>query len=238
MATPTSKEQVCLKLLVDEKKNKVLFAQAGKDFVDVLLSFFTLPLGTIARLVSTESNLEKVSVGSVSSLYEACPVLMRSYSGQLLVKKCCFSQGTRWERYCQNMKLNIDDTEKTEYFICEEWECSRKATGGLLSTFRNQRCKCGRKPMNRQIYHRDSSANGRTGEEGFVQETPTFIISDDLSVKPDNFQISTCLPTNLGSADFDAIKLVTVNVTRMEWTLLKCSLISKDTFNGRIVAQQ
>ncbi|KAK7256841.1 hypothetical protein RIF29_30372 [Crotalaria pallida] len=29
------------------------------------------------------------------------------------------------ESYCQNLKLNIDETEKMKYFICENWECSR-----------------------------------------------------------------------------------------------------------------
>ncbi|KAJ1389613.1 hypothetical protein SESBI_38130 [Sesbania bispinosa] len=226
MATTSSKDQICLKLLIDEKKNKVLFAQAGKDFVDVLLSFLTLPLGTIARLVSAESNLTKVSVGSISSLYESVANIDEKLFWTATCKEMLLQPRNSMERYCQDMKLNIDDTEKTRYFICEEWECSRKATGGLLSTFRNQRCKCG-KPMNRQIYHRDSSANGRTGEDGFALGT-TFIISDDLNVKPDNFQSFFCLPTNLGYTNFDAIKLVPVNVTKKEiMDLLKCSLISK-----------
>jgi hypothetical protein len=41
-----------LKLTVHKETNKVLFAEAGKDFVDILISFLTLPLGTIARLVA------------------------------------------------------------------------------------------------------------------------------------------------------------------------------------------
>ncbi|KAJ1389610.1 hypothetical protein SESBI_38127 [Sesbania bispinosa] len=208
---PTMEEQVCLRLLVDEKKNKVLLAEAGKDFVDVLLSFLTLPLATIARLVSTESNLKKLRFGSLTSLYESVANIDEKLFWTATCKEMLLRTRNSMEGFCQNMKLNIDDTEKTEYFICENWECSRNATGGLFSTFRNQRCKCG-KPMNRQIYHRDSSANGRSGEEGFVQKTPTFIISDDLSVKPDNIHSCFCLPTNLGYTDFDAIKLVTVKV--------------------------
>nr|KYP32458.1 hypothetical protein KK1_046865 [Cajanus cajan] len=41
-----------------------MYAEGGKDFVDVLLSYLTLPLGTIVRLVPKESNL-------ISSLYES-----------------------------------------------------------------------------------------------------------------------------------------------------------------------
>jgi hypothetical protein len=51
-------ERVSLKVIVDRERNKVLYAEAGKDFVDALLSFLTLPLGTIARLVAKQSNIE------------------------------------------------------------------------------------------------------------------------------------------------------------------------------------
>lgn len=40
--------QVPLTFMVDKERKKVLYAEAGKDFVDVLFSFLTLPLGTIA----------------------------------------------------------------------------------------------------------------------------------------------------------------------------------------------
>jgi hypothetical protein len=62
-------DKVTLKVMVDKEKNKVLYAEADKDFVDVLFSFLTLPLGTIASLVSKESNIEAVKFGSISSIY-------------------------------------------------------------------------------------------------------------------------------------------------------------------------
>jgi len=39
-ATTETNEYVQLKLLVNEEKNKVVFAEAGKDFVDIRCSFF------------------------------------------------------------------------------------------------------------------------------------------------------------------------------------------------------
>ncbi|KAG9136972.1 hypothetical protein Leryth_013819 [Lithospermum erythrorhizon] len=47
MAPPETK--LSLKFMVDNKSKKVIFAEAGSEFVDVLLSFLTLPLGTIIR---------------------------------------------------------------------------------------------------------------------------------------------------------------------------------------------
>ncbi|CAH2080035.1 unnamed protein product, partial [Thlaspi arvense] len=39
-----------MKLLIDEKKNKVVLAEANQDFVDVLISLLTLPMDKIAKL--------------------------------------------------------------------------------------------------------------------------------------------------------------------------------------------
>jgi len=55
MATTQEDVQVSLKLVVNKETNKVLFAEAEKDFVNVLCSLLTLPLGTITRLVENES---------------------------------------------------------------------------------------------------------------------------------------------------------------------------------------
>jgi 4-aminobutyrate aminotransferase-like enzyme len=64
-------DKVSIRVLVEKGKNKVVYAEAGKDFVDVLFSFLTLPLGTIARLVAKESNMKAVQFGSISSLYQS-----------------------------------------------------------------------------------------------------------------------------------------------------------------------
>jgi len=55
MAGTQTDVHVPLKLVVNKETNKVLFAETGKDFVDVLFSFLILPLGTIARLVEKKS---------------------------------------------------------------------------------------------------------------------------------------------------------------------------------------
>ncbi|MCI65119.1 DUF674 family protein, partial [Trifolium medium] len=67
--TPLTEENVSMKLLLNEKGNKVLLA--GKDFVDILCSFLTMPLGTFARLVEKESSIGPVTVGCLNSLYQS-----------------------------------------------------------------------------------------------------------------------------------------------------------------------
>ncbi|KAG2380645.1 uncharacterized protein HKW66_Vig0248430 [Vigna angularis] len=50
-----------LKYWVDDKRNRVIVAEASGEFVDVLFSFLTLPLGTIIRLLDTLDHVERVN---------------------------------------------------------------------------------------------------------------------------------------------------------------------------------
>ncbi|KAF2321307.1 hypothetical protein GH714_038564 [Hevea brasiliensis] len=49
-----TKKKVNLKLLIDKKTNKVLFAEAEKDFVDFLFILLSLPVGTVIRLLKNQ----------------------------------------------------------------------------------------------------------------------------------------------------------------------------------------
>jgi hypothetical protein len=212
MSTPIS-----LRILIDEEKNKVLFAQAGKDFMDILLSFLTFPLATIARLVNTESNMQKVSFGSISTLYESVYNLEEKQFLTPACKTMLLQPKNSMEDYYRNLKYNIDVTKESTYYICEDWYCIRQSSSGLLSTFSNLKCRCG------TLMSSSFSLNGSDkidNSEGFVTDATTFNISDDLSVKPDSFQNSICQPMNLlGLENFNAIKFMTVDVTAKEVSL-------------------
>ena len=123
MAGNPKKHEVSLKLVVNKMKNKVLFAEAEKQFVDVLLSFLTLPLGTIVRIVGKESKmLKQVRIGCLSSLYES----VANLEEQRLWTKACKQmllepRNYSMENYCQNLKFNIDDTQPTKYLLCDKF---------------------------------------------------------------------------------------------------------------------
>ncbi|CAM0879535.1 unnamed protein product [Alopecurus aequalis] len=63
-----------LKLLVDTKAQRVLFAEAGKDAVDFLFSLLALPVGTTTKLLGADS-----MVGSVGDLYASFAKLDATY---------------------------------------------------------------------------------------------------------------------------------------------------------------
>ncbi|KAK8510273.1 hypothetical protein V6N13_103865 [Hibiscus sabdariffa] len=58
-----SVSKVSLKLLVDTKRNKVLLAEAGKDFVDFLFNLLSSPPGIAISLLNTNS-----TAGSLGNL--------------------------------------------------------------------------------------------------------------------------------------------------------------------------
>ncbi|KAK5847199.1 hypothetical protein PVK06_003503 [Gossypium arboreum] len=62
----TTEGKVNLKLLVNVKCQRVLFAEANKDFIDFLFNMMALPIGTIVRLRNKEG-----MVGSLSKLYKS-----------------------------------------------------------------------------------------------------------------------------------------------------------------------
>jgi hypothetical protein len=63
-----------MKLLVDTKGHRVLFAEAGKDVVDFLFSLLALPIGTAVKLLGEES-----MVGSAGDLYGSVDRLDDTY---------------------------------------------------------------------------------------------------------------------------------------------------------------
>ncbi|WVZ86946.1 LOW QUALITY PROTEIN: hypothetical protein U9M48_033657 [Paspalum notatum var. saurae] len=75
---------VAVKLFTDKEKQRVLFAESDKEFVDVIFSFLTLPLGAIVRLLGNQSGvgcLDEVhksveSLGTEHFQTEACKTML------------------------------------------------------------------------------------------------------------------------------------------------------------------
>jgi hypothetical protein len=67
--------KVSLKLMIDKKSQRVLFAEAYKEFVDFLFSIFTLPIGVLTRLLKDGGGM----VGCLPSLYRSIENLSATY---------------------------------------------------------------------------------------------------------------------------------------------------------------
>ncbi|KAL8136460.1 hypothetical protein V2J09_002461 [Rumex salicifolius] len=67
-------KNITMKLLVDNTKHRVLFAESGKECVDLVFHFLSLPLAAVVSLVTEES-----MVGSIGSLYRSFQNLSNDY---------------------------------------------------------------------------------------------------------------------------------------------------------------
>ncbi|KAK7395222.1 hypothetical protein VNO78_15770 [Psophocarpus tetragonolobus] len=221
-------EQVSLKLLVNKKTNKVILAEAGKDFVDVLFSFLTMPLGTIARLVQ-KSDLGPVGVGCLGSLYGSVTNLHECLR-TVTCKEMLLQPGNSSEEYCRSVKLNIDDTESSKHFLCTNFPvCSHY----LLSTFKNERCDCGNHLAHLVSVKSDKVYNG------FVNDVATFIVTDDLVVIPNAMDTSFGVLKKVGVKSLSSVQEMTVNVTKKKvLDLLKYSLLSKSTLTDLFLVKK
>ncbi|EYU36133.1 hypothetical protein ABFS82_14G238900 [Erythranthe guttata] len=65
-----------LKLLIDTESKRVLFAEAGKDFVDFLFKIQTLPVGAVVLSLLQK---KQARIGSLTNLYESIENLNNSY---------------------------------------------------------------------------------------------------------------------------------------------------------------
>jgi hypothetical protein len=75
--TPSSTTKLTLKLLIDTKNEKVLFAKASKPVVDFIFNILSLPMGTIVKLLGNNG-----MVGSIGNLYHSVENLNHNYMQQ------------------------------------------------------------------------------------------------------------------------------------------------------------
>ncbi|XP_058095134.1 uncharacterized protein LOC131240728 isoform X2 [Magnolia sinica] len=100
-------KKMSVKLLVSESKNKVLYAEATNDFLDLLFSFLTFPLGSIVKLLGPGS-----SIRCLDNLYRSVEDLSRDDNciiseecrAMLLDPKLSVHSG------CDNQLLPVVDT--------------------------------------------------------------------------------------------------------------------------------
>ncbi|XVF23803.1 hypothetical protein REPUB_Repub13aG0070400 [Reevesia pubescens] len=103
--------KVNLKLLVDVRGQRVLFGEAGKDFVDFLFNIMSLPVATVVRLLNKEG-----MVGSLGNLYQSIEnlsdVYMQPFQDKeaLLKPKVLTSGGTNLPQLLPNIE-SLNDSK-------------------------------------------------------------------------------------------------------------------------------
>ncbi|CAN0898010.1 hypothetical protein LINGRAHAP2_LOCUS19459 [Linum grandiflorum] len=168
--------KVTLKLLIDKKNNKVVFAEAGKDFVDFLLSIPSFPLGTVIKLLASKDEKMEGSLGNLcQSIQILSDTLMRPNQTKDTILnpegrvyfggKTLYLAGDKFAT-ATSMKLYICRRECRAIFVANDPEAICPICGGRME------------------YQAPLVSN--SGETGFVKglATYSYMVMDDLEVKP------------------------------------------------------
>ena len=170
--------KVSLKLLIDRKSHRVLFAEAGKEFVDFLITILALPVGTVIRLLKKQG-----MVGCLQNFYESIENLSDTYlqpdhnKDSLLKPKVYISGGE------VPLQLpNIESSKSKKFYRCSSGHAyvSDNSTAFCPS--------CGRSNMTLELTFEDKRSANNPGssstEGGYVEGVVTYMVMDDLVVKP------------------------------------------------------
>ncbi|KAM0948232.1 hypothetical protein DsansV1_C07g0076131 [Dioscorea sansibarensis] len=171
-----------LKLLIDTRANRVLFAEAGKEVVDFLFGLLALPLGSIVKVLGKDQ-----MVGSVGRIYSSLETLDFSYIRTNQDKDIFLNpQGPEQGQYQNNLLLSAPGPAKDEvYYGCEtdSSTCSEYVT--KIHGIKCPSCCYEMGKMKEYVHPQPSEESGNgEGEEGLVNGVVTYIIMDDLFVTP------------------------------------------------------
>ncbi|XP_037494432.1 uncharacterized protein LOC105631085 [Jatropha curcas] len=188
-----------LKALVDKANNRVIFAESDGDFVDVLFSFLTMPIGTIVRLTNNRPPI--TAIGCMNNLYASVEKLdaqrFRTEACKTMLLRPKNGSATQYK----DLKLKID-RESATYFYCGDFSCiSSKCK--LLSQYAGSYCDCGR-AMNSSIEVNTIGSKDSIDRTAFAKEFTRFLISDELQVIPSSTAASFSLISKLGIMDMSS----------------------------------
>ncbi|KFK43406.1 hypothetical protein AALP_AA1G121900 [Arabis alpina] len=207
--TESSEKQVFkLKLLVDKARKKVVLAEVGKDFVDVLFSFLLRPMGTIVRLLKNQNSQTATTIGCFNNLYKS---VVDMGNDDFLTEACKdILVYTRYEkeRQCRRLKLNIDDTEDLKLYRCPNLGKSQSCTEAY-SIFSSLRCSCG------ELMAEDIDATVRL-DELFVSEKNSFLVTENMEVEFASIVFTMKTLRRLGYKNLDNMEEMFVDVGHKE----------------------
>ncbi|KAK3163909.1 hypothetical protein QOZ80_1AG0010040 [Eleusine coracana subsp. coracana] len=257
--TNTAITGLSLKLLIDRKAQRVLFAEASKDVVDFLFSFLALHVGSVVKLLGEES-----MVGSVGNLYASVDKLDAAYvlpgvAKDTLLRPTTLSPsvttGTRSSlfRLPAPTPAPSSGASPKKFFRCNNGDrcnyyheggyCNRHASfHNYVSDTRGTTCPLCGGQMNTEVefvlpagsapppVEASSSAGCRNG---FVQGIVMYTVLDNLTITPMSSISGITLLNTLAVTDLAAVQEKTVELGYDGLQILKASLHSKTVLTLR-----
>ncbi|KAI9157807.1 hypothetical protein LWI28_028361 [Acer negundo] len=168
-----SSPKIKLKLFIDTKADKVIFAEAGKDFVDFLFYLVSLPVATVVKLLK-----EKTMVGSFGHICESIEKLPTAYLQPNQNKNSLLNPKAPLYATDISLKLADHDLVNHKLYYCPTHACVADVPNLLCPT-------CKRKITCEMTYVSPSVANYAVDVEGgFVNGLITCLVMDNLEFMP------------------------------------------------------
>ncbi|KAK0591772.1 hypothetical protein LWI29_007740 [Acer saccharum] len=224
--------QVNLKLLIDTKSKKVLFAEAGKDFVDFLFYLLSLPVATVTKLLK-----EKGNVGCLTDLYKSLENLNQTYMQPNQNKTSLLNPKSPLNANGLPLLLSDDHGQTTAGNRGMFYACSNNTH---VSDVVNTRCPCGHRITKALTFvssataaNSSTTAGTTTEEGGFVRGMVTYMVMDNLEVKLMSTISAITLLNELNVKDVGSLKekIVVLGVDE-GLELLKASLECKNALTS------
>lgn len=209
-----SNSKLKLKLMIDTKSRKVLFAEAGKDVVDFLFRLLALPIGSIIKLITKES-----MAGCLGTMYGSLEQLDNTYllstrsKSQLLNPTTSTAASTNFLLLSVSTNAPVDKINK--YYRC-------LVSGSIYqSEFHNYvtdaygtACPACQNPMIVQVQL--IAKKEEKSKKGFVKGVVTYIVMDDLSVVPMSTISSITLLSRFRIKDLSTLEEKIVSLSHQE----------------------
>jgi hypothetical protein len=169
--------KISLKLFIDKKSERVLFAEANNDFVDFLFNFFTLPFGNVTGILK-----EKGMGGCLPSLFKSIEHLSDAYflpdqPKDFVLNPFVALPGPKLPLLLPNVQ-SFRERESSDYRctcghirIRERLYCNNRLCSSCTATVKTR-------------FSDGCSSPASSSDEGYVKGMVTYMVMDDLEVKP------------------------------------------------------
>ncbi|XP_044508890.1 uncharacterized protein LOC123227835 [Mangifera indica] len=167
-----------LKLLVDSEAKKVLFAEAEKEIADFLFYLLSLPVATVVRLLEKKS-----MVGCLGNLYQSIKGLSETYMHPNQDKNSLLNPKSPISSTEIPLLLPDHVFEKRNVYLCPY--CSSNVADNPKIV-----CPSCNRQMTREVPYLTASSKSvgtstaAVAEGGFVKGVVTYMVTDNLELKP------------------------------------------------------
>jgi len=183
MASSSATTKVTLKLLIDTRNEKVLFAEASKNVIDFLFNLLRLPVGTVVKLLTKNG-----MVGSLGNLYHSVENMSENYM-----------QLGQTKEVLLNPRAPISSSDIAGLLPANDADANNNLGAGGTLFYRCPRgcthdvtCDCStlcircKRAMTHGIKYvgKKGVEENISSQNGFVKDVVTFMVMDDLVIQP------------------------------------------------------